>query len=308
MLCSLYLIVAAVLFPTQRAFEFYAYYTDKNDLAGKDQAYFDALFNCGVTELIFGGISASSTGELHKTFPDDAHLRMARKAADKHGARISFMLQGIPFIDAGKLPLVTFLKSANGMFKKHSFDGINFDWEFPRNNDEWIAYRNLMIETKLSVAREGRNASVTVAIGGSFDFYKKIDLCSRIDMCLWMGYDNYGDPRGHSDILWVEAMVLQWLYYESMSPSKFGLGVPLYGENRHGRQIRYSQLVAEGADPKGNGTFNGYFFDSQPILQDKIVFANLNKLGGLMAWVLQSDLPPNDTRSLLYGIKQKLNP
>ncbi|EER04772.1 hypothetical protein Pmar_PMAR017796, partial [Perkinsus marinus ATCC 50983] len=84
--------------------------------------------------------------------------------------------------------------------------------------------------------------------------------------------------------------------------------VPLYGEDRHGRQIRYSQLVAEGADPKGNGTFNGYFFDSQPILQDKIVFANLNKLGGLMAWVLQSDLPPNDTRSLLYGIKQKLNP
>ncbi|KAF4651741.1 hypothetical protein FOZ61_010234 [Perkinsus olseni] len=103
-------------------------------------------------------------------------------------------------------------------------------------------------------------------------------------------------------------MVNQWINEEELDPAKFGLGVPLYGENKAGAQARYTKLVADGADPKGNGSFNGYFFDSQPILQEKIDFAKNQGLGGLMAWVLQSDLPPNDTRSLMYGIKQKLNP
>lgn len=48
------------------------------------------------------------------------------------------------------------------MFKNY-FSGINFDWKIPRKHDEWIAYRNLMIRTKLFVARYGRSANVAGA-------------------------------------------------------------------------------------------------------------------------------------------------
>ncbi|KAF4695106.1 chitinase [Perkinsus olseni] len=307
MLSILNLFFATAIRPSS-GFEFYAYFTDKNDIADKDATYYQDLFSCGVTELIFGGFSVSAAGALQKAFPDDTQLRMAREAADQHNARVSFMLQGVPSINANSSVYSAFFKSANDMFEKYSFDGINFDWEFPGSTAEWEKYRDLMKNTRTNVKRGGRNARVTVAIGGSYGLYKDIDLCGGIDMCLWMGYDNHNDPRGQSNIPWVKSMVNQWINVEKLDPAKFGLGVPLYGENKAGAQVRYTQLVADGANPKGNGSFNGYFFDSQPILQEKIDFAKNQGLGGLMAWVLQSDLPPNDTRSLMYGMKQKLNP
>ncbi|KAF4661132.1 hypothetical protein FOZ61_003489 [Perkinsus olseni] len=159
-----------------------------------------------------------------------------------------------------------------------------------------------------TISKSGRNVNVSVAIGNSYALYKSIGLCGVVDKCLWMGYDNCGDTRGHSNIYWVKNMVNEWKNVQGLPPAKFALGVPLYGENGAETQINYFQLVEMGADPKGNGSFAGYFFDSQPILQEKIDLCNNEGLGGLMAFRLRCDLLPEDTRSLIYAIKQKLKP
>ncbi|KAF4655342.1 chitinase, partial [Perkinsus chesapeaki] len=246
------LIIILAFISISAAFEFFVYYTDPNEIKALDQAYFDNLYDCGVTELILGGFSVSSTGEVRNTFDDEDQLRMARKAADNHTARVSFMVTSVPFID-NIGAYATFMKSVNSVLEKYSLDGVNFDWEFPSSHAEWVKYRDLLSLTKSFVGRKGKSAYVTVAVGGAYSLYKDIDLCGPIDMCLWMGYDNHNDPKGQSNIPWVKRMVNQWVSRD-LSPKAFGLGVPLYGENRNGTQMRYSQLVANGADPKVSRT------------------------------------------------------
>ncbi|KAF4654638.1 hypothetical protein FOZ61_008147 [Perkinsus olseni] len=99
-----------------------------------------------------------------------------------------------------------------------------------------------------------------------------------------------------------------WKNPQGLPTDKFALGVPLYGTNAAGVQITYFKLIDMGADPKGNGSFAGYSYDSQPMLQEQVDLAINQSLGGLMCWHLGSDLPPEDTRSLTYAIKQKLKP
>ncbi|KAF4651524.1 hypothetical protein FOZ61_010404 [Perkinsus olseni] len=160
-----------------------------------------------------------------------------------------------------------------------------------------------MKETKKNVKRNGRNVNGSVAIITSYALYKAIDLCGPVDKCLWMGipstdtypsagYDNFRDPRGQSSIDWVRNIVREWKDVQGLPPAKFAIGVPLYGESATGAQIPYFKLVEMGADPKGKGSFAGYFFDSQPVLQDKIDLSNNEGLGGHMAWSLRSDLRP----------------
>ncbi|KAF4749794.1 chitinase, partial [Perkinsus olseni] len=272
-------------------------------------SYFDDIFNAGVTELIIIGFSVSANGTITRTFSNENELLVARQAADTHAARVSLMIGGrIPFINDGPAAFSKFYASSNNMVEKYKFDGINFDWESPNSIEEWNNYRDLMKGTKENVKKNGRNVNVSVAIGISYALYKSIGLCGVVDKCLWMGYDNCGDPRGHSNIHWVKNMVNEWKNVQGLPPAKFALGVPLYGENGAGAQATYSQLVEMGADPKGNGSFKGYFFDSQPILQEKIDLCNNENLGGLMAFRLRCDLLPEDTRSLIYAIKQKLKP
>ncbi|KAF4661133.1 chitinase [Perkinsus olseni] len=282
-----YLLLAAVVSQT-KAFEFYAYFIGEDLPVTRNVSYFDDIFNAGVTELIFVGFSVSADTTITRTFSNENELLLARQAADTHGARVPFVLQSIPFINGGPAAFSKFYGSANKMVEQYKFDGINFDWEFPRNTDEWNKYRDLMKGTKENVKKNGKNVNVSVA--------------------QWMGYDNHNDPRGQSNIYWVKNMVNEWKNVQGLPSAKFALGVPLYGENGAGTQITYFKLVEMGADPKGNGSFAGYFFDSQPILQEKIDLSNNEGLGGLMAWHLGSDLPPEDTRSLIYGIKQKLKP
>ncbi|KAF4707571.1 chitinase [Perkinsus olseni] len=303
-----YLLLAAVVSQT-KAFEFYAYFIGEDLPVTRNVSYFDDIFNAGVTELIFVGFSVSADTTITRTFSNENELLSARQAADTHGARVSLMIGGsLPFINGGPAAFSKFYGSANKMVEKYKFDGINFDWEFPSSTDEWNKYRDLMKGTKENVKKNGRNVNVSVAIGNSYALYKSVGLCGVVDKCLWMGYDNHNDPRGQSNIYWDKHMVNEWKNVQGLPSAKFALGVPLYGENGAGTQITYFKLVEMGADPKGKGSFKGYFFDSQPILQEKIDLCNNESLGGLMAWHLGSDLPPEDTRSLIYGIKQKLNP
>ncbi|KAF4682223.1 chitinase [Perkinsus olseni] len=303
-----YLLLAAVTWPS-KAFEFYAYFIGEDLPHTRNASYFDDIFNAGVTELIFLGFSVSANGTITRTFSNENELLFARQAADTHAARVSLMIsERIPFINEGPAAFSKFYASSNDMVEKYKFDGINFDWEFPRNVDEWNKYRDLMKGTKENVKKNGRNVNVSVAIGISYALYKSVGLCGVVDKCLWMGYDNCGDPRGHSNIYWVKNMVNEWKNVQGLPSAKFALGVPLYGENGAGAQVTYSQLVEMGADPKGKGSFKGYFFDSQPILQEKIDLCNNENLGGLMAFRLRCDLLPEDTRSLIYAIKQKLKP
>ncbi|KAF4657224.1 hypothetical protein FOL46_007502 [Perkinsus olseni] len=131
---------------------------------------------------------------------------------------------------------------------------------------------------------------VTDAISTSFDLYKSIDLCHIHKLCVTV------------------LTMYDWKNPQGLPTDKFALGVPLYGTNAAGVQITYFKLIDMGADPKGNGSFAGYSYDSQPMLQEQVDLAINQSLGGLMCWHLGSDLPPEDTRSLTYAIKQKLKP
>ncbi|KAF4754000.1 hypothetical protein FOZ62_003006, partial [Perkinsus olseni] len=92
---------------------------------------------------------------------------------------------------------------------------------------------------------------------------------------LWMGYV-YG--------IGVTVLTMyDWKNPQGLPTDKFALGVPLYGTNAAGVQITYFKPIDMGADPKGNGSFAGYSYASQPMLQEQVDLANNRSLGGLVA-------------------------
>ncbi|KAF4716812.1 hypothetical protein FOZ63_004647 [Perkinsus olseni] len=132
-----YLLLAALTWQSE-AFEFYAYFVGEELQLG--------AFDVGVTELIFVGFAVSANGSITMTFsnkndPDSTAVTAvlsARQAADTYTTRVSFVISGsIPFISDGSSAFSNIYASANNIVEKYKFDGINFDWEFPSNTEEW---------------------------------------------------------------------------------------------------------------------------------------------------------------------------
>ena len=178
-------------------------------------------------------------------------------------------------------------------------DGVDFDWEFPKNPEETSAYEKLLIETK-SVFSKFR-LLVTVAVNPHTKLGESV--YQIIDYIHLMSYDH---PDQHSTYQQSLSDVSQQLRF-GIQPGKLCLGIPFYGRSLQNwnQAMAYSDLVRQFDLSEDVDLVGGIYFNGQQLVRKKVQYSLEKKLAGVMIWEIGQDT--TDQTSLLQTINQTLN-
>ena len=156
-----------------------------------------------VTHLIFFSLEIDDKGDPSALdrFPDETVLEKARAARERTGMKLLICFggnarsNGFPGIAVDKEKRKRFLKRLNGMMDRYDLDGVDYNWEYPRNEAEWRGWANLLKSTQkmfkprgrivtIAYYPDGRQEQVLAGVGGK-DGSKMIDY---VDLVHSMAY------------------------------------------------------------------------------------------------------------------------
>lgn len=188
----------------------------------------------------------------------------------------------------------------------HRLDGLDIDWEYPKNASDTAPYEDLM--TSLAKALHPRGKLLTTATIGepwAGDAISAKTL-KALDFMNIMAYDVNGDQ--HSSFAAAHAQMTYWLN-RGLPKSKAVLGVPFYGYPiSGGRDVSYSFKELVAADPASaqkdtSSHQGGVAYNGIPTMRQKAQLAR--QIGsGVMIWELTFDAP--GAHSLLQTIHETL--
>ena len=105
-------------------------------------------------------------------------------------------------------------------------DGVEFDWEYPTNTAEWVAYGDMMLALKAEIGGEGRYVSVALS---NFNVGFTAEQIAGIDYVQIMGYDRF-DPDGNNSSFRSGAYLpMRYFINLGFKPSQLVAGMPAYG-------------------------------------------------------------------------------
>lgn len=183
--------------------------------------------------------------------------------------------------------------------RAEGFDGVDLDWEHPKDQREGEDFALLLAEISRVFAPAGLQLSSALAPWQDLPAaaYQHLD---RIHL---MAYDK---PGRHSTY---EAAVtdVQRLLDRGVPAAKIWLGVPFYGRKPEDfdAALTYAQILAQFAPGPEADEAGGYYYNGPRTLQRKARFARDAGLGGIMVWELGQDAAGE--HSLLRALGQALN-
>lgn len=207
--------------------------------------------------------------------------------------------------------LLTFTES-------YDFDGIYFDYEYPRRFKDWFTFSRFLSALKNEI--DGR-----YQLGAAMPVWKnlwEIFLSRSIDTAEIMGYDSFDAQDGHHASFAQTASGILGDYLSlGFRADKMDLGMPFYARPTDAGEYWYSysgdaaqlgkyQNVAEGPlegspETQGEDTPDRYYNGWQ-MVYDKTAYAIDMGLGGVMVWHYACDLPYEDELSLFGAMAQAI--
>src|SRR5579883_1998555 len=133
-------------------------------------ASFDPAMGRSLTDLVYFSVKPSPTGELDTVTIKAEDLQRLRKVKDQ--SKVSLLLtvggwgrsQGFAALAASARARRRFVSSATKFCLDNHFDGIDLDWEHPKDAAEQNAYATLLAEIKRGLAPH--KLQLTVALAG----------------------------------------------------------------------------------------------------------------------------------------------
>ncbi len=171
-----------------------------------------------------------------------------------------------------------FIAEVMQLIKKYKLDGVDYDWEHPKNLKEYGDYATLIRETKDA----GTLVSIAAGSGQKFpkDFFKHL---YRVNL---MTYDM---PGKHSTLT-ASRKEVEKLIKMGCPAEKICMGVPFYGRHITSRnKTRSSAKLAEKAKDETVDEIDGFYFNNVSTLKKKAVLAKELKINGIMIWEIESD-------------------
>ncbi|HUU27402.1 MAG TPA: glycoside hydrolase family 18 protein [archaeon] len=234
-----------------------------------------------------------------------------------------------------------FIKNLIEFCGRHGYDGIDFDWEYPRDSVQRADHATLVTELRQATNKLGRPFLITMANSANLDSDKIFDyekLKNQLDWFNVMTYDFHGhwsSRAGHNAPLYsIESgsdhTGIQYLMKDiGIPPEKLLLGLPFYGfllnaahingPSDGGRYIGYNETILKFAgggwnyhwdtvslvpymtDDQGTQLIT---FDNPKSIALKCDYARVSKLRGVMIWALGYDLL-EDKQPLLETVGRK---
>lgn len=306
---------------------------------------FEKISYDNLTHIIHAFAWPKADGSIE--YPKDFLYPELIEAAHNNGVKILVGLGGWGN-DAGFASMASneetrklFLSNLIKFIKDNNYNGVDFDWEFPKNNDEGKLHTLLVREIRDSLSRIDSNYIVSMAAspgsyyGQNFEYEKMIPYLNWIAM---MGYDFHGgwsSHAGHNAPLYQhpndnDGSVhngVAYLFGRKINREKLLIGVPFYGKefNASGLYAQKTGTVTDlvFSDVVTRINSNGWVyywddiskvpylinfdqtkfitFDDTTSIRIKCDYVKANNLGGIMIWALGQDFLGNE-QPLLFTI------
>lgn len=280
---------------------------------------YKAAFDTGLTHLIFFSLEVDPKTHLPKAkdrLPMIADARRARAAADAVGGKLLISFGGNARSNGFAEMVATvesrrkFLQALEELLVTYQFDGVDYNWEYPRNAKEWNLWSVLLKESKDFLLGGDRSKNVvtfTMYLDPNHaDVIRTFNMLEHADFVHCMAYDQHGK---HSTFEFA-ASGIQMAKERGIPLAKFTLGVPFYARHEaNGEPKTYAELLPRLKKSKQHSQdqFGPYYFNSPATITKKTQLSIDSAIGGVMIWELGQDTQPeNDPRSLLTAIKVAL--
>jgi GH18 family chitinase len=255
-----------------------------------------------LTDLIYFSIQPDATGGINSDRIRPDILAALRRAKEAHDTRLTLCVGGwersraFPALAASRNAREQFAKNLVAFCAKNHFDGVDVDWEHPRNEAEQQNYATLLVELK--AAFQPRHLSLSIAMAGWQDIPAK--GLAAVDRIHLMAYD--ADGR-HSTPEFAEAEVAR-LVKKGAPREKICLGLPFYGRSIQGRSktMTYADLVDKYRPAADVDEVDGLYFNGATTIERKTRYALDHKLAGVMVWEIGQDA--KGEHSLLRAIRR----
>lgn len=199
------------------------------------------------------------------------------------------------------------------LVKKYDLDGIDIDWEFPNDDNDWQNYGNLMkkLSAGLKAYKKDSVLSTAFAAGGATLPKDVIDCIDRIQ---YMAYDD-GNSEGWHSTFQKALEGLKSFSDNGFDLSRINIGIAAYGHPIDGapnyinwkanKNANYWDCKYENIESEDQ-VFD-VAFCSPALASDKTALAILNGAGGVMVFSIVSDRTMDDDLSIANGINNALN-
>ena len=187
-----------------------------------------------------------------------------------------------------------FVESAVTFCEREQLDGLDFDWEHPRDAEEEAGYGQLLREVHAACRPRELVVSVTIAPWQ----HLPQDTWVAVDWVQVMAYDHEGRhatlPAARQDI--------STLIQAGVPVQKLVLGLPFYGRGiqRPDQTLSYQQIVEQHTVARESDEIGDLYYNGPETLCRKVQFAREAGLAGVMIWELGQDAPGD--KSLLAEI------
>lgn len=252
-------------------------------VAGIDPAI-GALF----TDVVFFSIEPQPGKPLQHPQWEMAKPVLSKWRKD-HGVRVTITLggwnrsSGFPKIAATDASRRNFGTAVLKLCEANQLDGVDLDWEHPRNAREEADYAALIVE--LQRVLKPKKLTLTAAIAGWQNLPR--EGWQALDAVHLMAYDG---PGQHSTY---EAAVadVQRLIDNGVPAHRLRLGLPFYGRGVTARDktLTYAEIVKQHAPAPEVNEIDGVYFNGPDLIRRKMQFAVEKQLNGVMIWEIGQD-------------------
>lgn len=189
-----------------------------------------------------------------------------------------------------------FAKNAVRLCLDERLDGVDLDWEHPKDAAEQQGYARLLAELRAAFKPHGLALSVTMA------GWQKLpkEAFEAVDWVQLMAYDHDG-KHSTFDAAKTEAASLLG---RGVPKEKVVLGMPFYGRHvkRRDQALSYREIVVKHRLDPATDEVDGVYFNGPATIRRKAEYAVEAGLGGVMVWELGQDAAGE--RSLLRVVRE----
>ncbi|PST85087.1 chitinase [Pedobacter yulinensis] len=291
------------------SFKIVGYFPSYRDPAGVNPAKYKML-----THLFYAFLNPRADGSLAPLAQPgrfNTVIQQAKAQGLKTGISVSGDANIFVTLAASEATRTQFVSNVLAFVRSNQLDGLDLDWEYPRQGVADQTYALLMKELSDSLHKHNKFLSAAITPGvyaGTVRDGIRTEVFGYADFFNIMIYDGagwQGEPN-HASYNMTVASLNYWLNTRGMPKKKAVLGMPAYGKTAAGASAGVRDFEAAGVDINGDyARYNNadYYFNGITTVKQKTTLAS-QRCNGIMFWELYHDT--NSANSIIKAANDQL--